>query len=206
MFKKKSYSVQMSYNVSDAEKSQAEKAIMGFSYAQKILKQASDHLNIMLTPFKDHNDITPEQVNTFRAAIRRFRDKSIENFNDFKIAAFKCIKLMQMFSSDTQTVKIMKSFINAIGDIEEEVNNFSNLFSNLDSKSFNADIIASIEKIKKECDELNDIIDERIKSHLQNNILGKNWTDGISDELDMRLEKETPLMLELFNQREKEIG
>lgn len=200
---KKSYSVQMSYEVTDAEKSQAEQALLTFDYAQKLLRAASDHLDIMKTPFKDHPEIDKEQINKFRAALRRFRDKSIDNFNFFKISAFKCITAMQMFASDTQTVKVLKSFINAIEDIEKRVNDFSELFDNLESKTFVADVVKIIEVIQKECDELNDIIDERIKTHIQTNILGKNWTDNISNELQMKIEKETPLMIDLFNERQK---
>lgn len=196
----------MSYEVSDVEKSQAERAILVFSHTQKLLKAASDHLKIMLTPFKDHPDIDSEQIKKFRAAIRRFRDKAIENFNQFKISAFKCITLMQTFSSDTQTVKILKSFISTIEDIEKQVNEFSDLFNDLDSKGFVADVIKIMESIQTECDELDDIINERIKNHLQTNILGKNWIDSVGDELEMRVEKETPLMLDLFNERQEQLN
>jgi len=113
---KKSYSVQMSYDVSDSERSQAEKALLYFKAAEKYLVQASDHLNIMKTPFKDNQDMTPEDVMTARAVIRRFRDKAIENFDSFKKVAFDCVNLMQTFSSDTQTLKLMKSFISSVDD------------------------------------------------------------------------------------------
>lgn len=206
MMRKKAYSVQMSYEVTDAEKAQAEKALLAFSLAQKLLKVAADHLKIMQTPFKDHPDIDSEQVNKFRAALRRFRDKSIENFNNFKIGAFKCITLMQMFSSDTQTIKILKSFINSIEDVEKQVNEFADLFDDLDSKTFIADVVAKIDSIQRESDELTDIIDERIKTHLQDNILGKNWIDSVSDELQMKVEKSTPFMLDLFNERQKQLS
>lgn len=203
---KKSYNTQLSYEVSDAEKSQAERAVIAFTYAQKLLKVASDHLQIMYTPFKDNPNIDAEQIAKFRAALRRFRDKSIDNFNDFKIIAFKCITLMQMFTSDTQTVKIMKSFINAIEDIEKQVNLFADLFTDLDSKTFVKDAIGNIETIEKECKDLTDIIDERIKPHLHNNIIGKSWVDGVGDELQMKLEKETPIMIDLFNQRQEQLN
>lgn len=206
MITKRSYSVQMSYEVSDAEKAQAEKALLAFNYVEKLLKSSCDHLKIMETPFKDHPDISTEQVLKYRAALRRYRDKVIENFNNFKIASFKCVTLMQLFSSDTQTVKIMKSFINGIEDIEKNVNEFADLFSDLESKQFVPNAIQSISTIQQECEELEDIIDERIKTHLQSNILGKNWVDGVSDSLQMKLEKETPLMIDLFNERQKQLN
>lgn len=203
---KKSYSVQMSYDVSDVEKSQAEKALLSFDYALSLLRTANGHLNIMYVPFKDHPDISTEQIVKYRAALRRFRDKSVENFNNFKIAAFKCVTLMQIFSSDTQTVKIIKSFISSIDDIEKQVNKFVAFFDKLESKTFVADVVKSIDKIQKECKDLEEIIDERIKNHLQSNILGKTWIDGISNELQMKVEKKTPLLIDLFHERQNQLN
>ena len=58
---KKAYSVQMSYEVPDEEKHQAEKAISYFNHAAKLLSVASDYLNLMKTPFKETPDISPEE-------------------------------------------------------------------------------------------------------------------------------------------------
>jgi len=105
---KKAYAVQMSYNVSDDEKRQAERVIMCLNSAKRELEKASVHLDVMKTPFKDNPEIKPNEIMDARAAIRRFRDKSVDNFNAFKHVAFQCVNLMQMFASDTQTIKLMK--------------------------------------------------------------------------------------------------
>jgi len=203
---KKSYSVQMSYDVSDSERSQAEKALLYFKAAEKYLVQASDHLNIMKTPFKDNQDMTPEDVMTARAVIRRFRDKAIENFDSFKKVAFDCVNLMQTFSSDTQTLKLMKSFISSVDDLEASVNQFADLFNDLHSKDFVKDVVAAIENIQKQCDEIEEVVDERIKSHIQTNILAKSWVDSISNDLQMKIEKKTPLIVDLYNQRQEQLN
>jgi hypothetical protein len=203
---KKSYSVQMSYDVSDSEKHQAEKALVYFKAAKKYLVQASDHLNIMKTPFKDNQDVTPEEIIKSRAVIRRFRDKAIENFDKFKKAAFDCVNLMQTFSSDTQTLKLMKSFISSVDDLEVSVNQFAELFDDLQSKEFSKDVVTAIEGIQKQCDEIDEIIDERIKSHIQTNILATSWVDAISNDLQMKIEKKTPLIVDLYNQRQEQLN
>ncbi len=196
---KQAYAVQMSYKVSDAEKKQAEKALQNFAVTLKLLKAASEHLNIMYTPFKDYPDISSAQLVKFRAALRRYRDKAIENFNNFKVAAFHCYTLMNLFDSDTQTSKLMKSFINSIEEIEKIVNDFSELFNDLESKTFIADVCKSVESIQKDCKELEDIIDERIKTHIQTNIIGKTWVDNVSNNLSVKVEKKTPIMMDLLN-------
>jgi len=203
---KKSYSVQMSYDVTDSERHQAERALVYFKAAEKYLTQASDHLNIMKTPFKDNPDMTPDDVMKARAVIRRFRDKAIENFDRFKKVAFDCVNLMQTFSSDTQTLKLMKSFISSVDDLEVSVNQFADLFNDLQSKDFVKDVVSAIESIQKQCDEIDEIIDERIKSHIQTNILATSWVDSISNDLQMKIEKKTPLIVDLYNQRQEQLN
>ncbi|MEK6881867.1 MAG: hypothetical protein AABY22_19775 [Nanoarchaeota archaeon] len=203
---KKSYAIQLTYDVSDSEKAQAEKALICFDHLLDQLKLSKDHLNIIAVPFKNDSNISTDQIVKYRAALRRFRDKAVENFNGFKVTGFKCINLMQVFSSDTQTVKVMKSFINSIDGIEKQVNKTVSLFDKLESKSFVADIISYIEKTQKECDELENIVDERIKNHIYSNILGKTWVDGISNELQMKVEKKTPLLIDLHNERQEQLN
>jgi len=203
---KRAYTVQMTYEVSDAEKQEAEKAIIYFNTALKLLSLASDHLNIMKTPFKENTDMTPDSVIKARAAIRRFRDQSVENFNEFKVSAFKCVNAMQTFASDTQTIKLMKSFISAIDDLESKVNDFIKLFDSLDDKEFAQNIVTSIEEIQKQCDDIEEIADDRIIDHIQSNILAKNWVDSVSTELQTKIEKKTPLIMDLYNKRQDQLN
>jgi hypothetical protein len=150
--------------------------------------------------------MTPEDVMKARAVIRRFRDKAIENFDKFKKVAFDCVNLMQTFESDTQTLKLMKSFIASIDDLEVSVNQFSDLFNDLQAKEFVKDVTSSIELIQKQCDEIDEIIDERIKSHIQTNILASSWVDSVSNDLQMKIEKKTPLIVDLYNQRQEQLN
>lgn len=202
----KSYSIQMSYEVSDAEKKKAEHALLCFAAALKILRQANEHLNVMKTPFKDNPDINPDEIMKARAAIRRFRDKAIDNFNSFKEIAFSCINSMQTFASDTQSVKLMKSMIMSVEELEQDVNNFSEIFDDLQSKDFTKDVVTAIENVQKQCDDVEEIIDERIKPHIQNEILATSWVDSISKDLDLNIEKQTPLILDLYNKRQEQLN
>lgn len=202
----KSYSIQMSYDVSDSEKQQAERALNAFRAAAGLLMVASDHLNIMKTPFKDNSEMEPEDVMKARAVIRRFRDSAIDNFDKFKHVSFQCIRLMQTFATDTQTVKLIKSFISEVDELEIKVNAFSELFNDLQSKDFPKNVVVYIEDIQKQCDNIDEIIDERIISHIQSNILASSWVDSISNDLQMKIEKKTPLIVDLFNKRQDQLN
>ena len=206
MIKKKAYSIQMSYEVSDVEKKRAEQALLCFASALKVLQQASDHLNILKTPFKDNPEMSPDEVMKARAALRRFRDKAIENFNGFKEVAFQCVNTMQTFASDTQSVKLMKSMITSIDELEVKVNNFAEVFDDLQSKDFSKNIVTGIKDIQDQCDDIEEIIDERIKPHVQNNILATSWVDSISQDLQMKVEKQTPLIMDLYQKRQDQLN
>lgn len=203
---KKAYAVQMSYDVSDVEKAAAEKAILAFNFSVKKLYLASEHLNLMKTPFKDNPEMDSKEIMKARAAIRRFRDKAIDNFNEFKRVSFKCVNVMQEFSSDTQSVKLMKSFISSVEDLENSVNDFAELFTDLESKDFAKNVVSAIESIQKQCDDLEEIINDRIKYHIQTNILATSWVDSISNEFQMQIEQKTPLILELFDKRQDQLN
>lgn len=203
---KRAYLVQMTYDVSDGEKATAERALHYFDHAIKLLQLASEHLDIMKTPFKNNPEMDAKEVMKARAAIRRFRDKSVENFNEFKKAAFQCVHEMQEFASDTQTLKLMKSFISSINDLEVKVNNFADLFNDLEAKDFATQIVSNIETVQQQCDDVEEIVDERIKDHIQQNILATNWTDSVGKEMEMTIEPKTPIILDLFNKRQDQLN
>lgn len=203
---KKAYAIQLSYNVSDNEKNVAEKALLYFSDAEKKLEMAASHLDILQIPFKENQDITSEHLMKERAVLRRFRDKAIENFNLFKISSFKCVDIMQYFSSDTQSIKLLKSFILQIEELEKEVNLFADLFKKIDSNEFVSLVVKNIDSIKNKCEELSDLINQRIKDHLQTNILAKSWVNSVSNQLQKTVEKKKPLILDLYNKMQDDLN
>lgn len=196
----------MSYEVSPQEKQQAEQALLHFDHALKQLNIATDHLDIMGTAFKDHPNIQPDELIKFRSALRKYRDKAIKNFNTFKAAAFKCIDVMQAFTSDTQTSKLIRSFISSIDGIEDQVNKWAELFDNIKANTYITDINKSVEEIHKLCDELKEIIDDRIKGHIKSNIIGKSWLDGVSNELQLQIQKKTPILLDLMKDQQEALN
>lgn len=195
----------MSYEVPSEDKDRAEKALRAFDHLLKKLQKATDHLDLMYVPFKENTNITPEQAYKARAALRRYRDSVADNFNTIKRIAFRCYVMLQPFSSDTQIVKISKSFIFSMADIEKQVNRFLDLFSTLEAKDFAQTVVKAIENVKKEVAQLEQIIEDRIKNHIENNILAKNWVDNVSDELQEKVEKRIPMSIELVNERNKQL-
>jgi hypothetical protein len=203
--KKKSYASSMTYTVPSEDKDKAQAIIAILDNIINVLSDNNEHLDLIYTPFKDHPEISTEQIYKVRAALRRYRDKVADNFNKLKRIAFKGFVALQPFSSDTQIIKLMKSFVLAINDIEKQVNRFILLFSDLESKDFVQSVIKGSENIKKEIAQVKQIIEDRIKNHIYTNILARNWVDNVSDELQEKVEKKIPLSIELVNKRQEKL-
>lgn len=201
----KRYALMLSYEISSEEKEAAEKCLSYFDFLLRQIKDCDAHLDLLYTPFKDGGqNIDTASAWRARAALRRYRDRDVELFNKLKRIAFKCFALMQPFSSDTQIVKLNKSFVLAIGDLEKQVNRFVELFSDLKSKDFGTIVVAAITNIKKEISQLEEIVEERIKPYLLENILDRNWTENVSKELKVKVEKKPPMSIQLVEKREQE--
>lgn len=201
MIERRAYSAMLTYQVSDDEKDQAQKAMRWFNFCLKQLEQCKDHLNLIYNPFKDGENISPDKIFEIRATLRRYRDKVIENFNLLKKIAFKAYATMQPFTSDTQTEKILKSYVAVIENLETQVNRFADLFANLKSEEFTKGVISGIDNIMKEIAQLDQLINERMKTHIQTNILAKGWVDSVSESLQEQVEKKSPLVMRLHQDR-----
>jgi len=198
--------IQLSYEITDVEKLRAEKSLLYFEHAIKALNKASEYLNIIKNPFKDNPNINTNEIIKYRAALRRFRDKAIDNFNNFKRLSFYCVKIMDQFISDTQTIKLIKSFISSVEVLEDKVNDFVILFKDLSSKDLVKSIINNIEDVQNQCEEINEIVDDRIKTHIYSNILSKTWINSVNDTLQEKLEDTKPLIMDLFDKRQQQLN
>jgi hypothetical protein len=201
----KKFATSLTSEIPQEEKDKAAKSIAIFDGIIKILSDNNEHLDLIFTPFKDHPEITTEQVYQVRAALRRFRDSVADNFNKLKRLSFRGFVSLQPFSSDTQIIKLMKSFVLSINDLEKQVNRFLLLFSDLESKDFAQSVVKGAENIKKEVAQLKQIIEDRIKDHIYTNILARNWVDNVSEELKEKVEKKLPFSIELVNEREEKL-
>ncbi len=203
MMKIKKYAIQLSYSVTDEEKNKAENALAYYDFLLKTSAEANAHLDLIYIPFKDGEAITPDQSWSARAALWRYRDANIKIFNKLNRIAFKCYAIMHNFSSDAQVVKLNKSFVLSVGDIEKQVNRFAKLFKDLKSKEFGTSIIKSIDNIKKEIAQLEQIVEDRIIVYIENDLLNKSWVDVVSKELQQKIEEKIPESIQLVNKRSK---
>ena len=75
----------------------------------------------------------------------------------------------------------MNLFVSQVEDIEDAVNEFSELFADLESQDFVNNVILSINNINKYCDHLDNLIYDRIINNIKNNILTSNWMNTVKN-------------------------
>lgn len=210
MFKRAN--LQLTYDVSNEEKKSAEKALLIFDECTKNLNISKIYLNKMKNPFKgDSQDvnnasINPNQMKKQRAALWRFRDKAIENFNEFKVSSFKAVNSLSPFSSDTQTIEDSRAFMNSIDELENVVNEFADLFSDLENAELSKQLVEKIEQIQPKCDAIEDMVNSQIKDHIQKNIQGDDWLNRTSNTFKLEVESKLPKILQLNNQRQEALN
>lgn len=195
---KKSHEI--SFDISSEEQHQAQQLLIYIDQCLRLLKDAKEYLDTIKIPFENNPETKPKEILSQRFYLREFRDKSIEKFNDFKKACFHCVICINKFSSDPQVLKISKSFISTVDDLEKSVNKFVNLFSNLEGDNFVKDIIDVTKLIQSKCDDAQDILEERLKNYIGSNVLNETWVDKVQKDFNFAVEKKKPRMLEIIKQ------
>ena len=201
---KKAYSIKMHFGVPESEKRIAEKAEEYFNQLLSNITDAKDYLNLIYIPFQKHQSIDMEMIAGYRKTFRDYRDQVRLKFQDMTKRAYKCVALMNEFSIDTATEEIMESFIGTIRELDKYVDTFVSIFSNLNSSEFRTHLISTIDSLKKQMNQIEQLIKDRILEHIDSNILAKNWANNISNINGGKpIEERVPLVIQLFKERQK---
>ncbi len=205
MFSKFADSVNMSLDVPSSEKKIAQKAVRKFQFLVKKIDAFDKHLDILYNPFKSHENVSKESITDHRAALRRYRDKINENFDEIKVFIVGCITDLNYFSSDTNISEIINSFNDSISNISESLEMLLSGLDNWNDKDYRNNIITHIESVKKQIDQLNKLINDRIIADINTNILAKNWTDNLDDKLKSSIKDKEPYIKQLHDERERKL-
>ena len=110
---------------------------------------------------------------------------------------------MSEFNTDTSTEEIMKSFVGSIRQLEKYVDIFLSIFSNISESDFRNNLISSIDSIKKQSNQVKQLVNDRVLEHIQSNILAKNWASDFSKHVQEKVDNRVPLVVELFRERQE---
>lgn len=208
MFRKIADSVEMSFEIPDSEKKIAAEAKMRFEATANSLKFAVEHLDHIYDPFQKHTEISTESVIENRGIIQgRYSTKIKENFNEVKSYALLAIRKLNHFSVGDSTIReLINSFIEGVDVLEEGVSNLLSIFNNdYKEEEFRNKVIKTIDKIRSNAKELEDLIYDRIIDHIDVEILTRNWMNETDENYNLDKEN-VPLLVQLFEEREKQLN
>ena len=203
MINKIASTIEMSFDIPETEKKEAEEATKLFKEMSTSIDYAIKYLNIIYIPFKKVDSIPVEAIVEYRGAIYRFKEHVKKIFNKIKLLALKSILKLNYFSSDTHILELTSTFRNGIGDLEKKINILLKILSDYRSPEFHKTIVASIEDIKGESFELQKLVNERILDFIDANILAKDWMVVTKDQYKYKIEENVPFITQLFLQRQK---
>lgn len=205
MLSKFADSINMSIDVPDSEKKLAQRVVRKFQFLVKKIDAFDKHLDILYNPFKSHENVSEESITEHRAALRRYRDKINENFDEIKVFIVGCITDFNQFSSDTNIAELITSFNDNVTSISDNLEILATNLDNWQDKDYRASVMGSIELVKKDTEQLETLINDRIITDINKNILGKNWTDNLDDKLKSSIKDREPYIKQLHDEKEKKL-
>jgi len=208
MFKKIAETIEMSFDIPEAEKDIAKVSKQHFEATISSLKFAVDHLDHIYNPFKEHSNISVESVVENRGILQgRYSTKIKDNFEKVKKYALVAIRKLNKFTDgDSDIVEIVNTFEEAIGGIEDDVSKFLDILKNeYESEDFRKLVIDIVDNIKSKSDRLEDLVYNRIIDHINVNILTKSWMHDI-DVDDNDDDDNIPYIVQLVKEREEKLG
>jgi hypothetical protein len=206
MFNRIAQNIEMSFDIPDAEKEKALEAKMYFEATDHALTLAVEHLGHLYDVFTEYTDISVQSVIDHRGLLQgRYSTAIKKNFNEVKKKALLAIRKLNYFSTGDNSIReLIITFEESIKDIEEPVNVLLFVIKDdYDVDGFRDKVIEAIDKIKKQVEDTQDVINDRIIEHIDTNIITKSWMHEMSKELQLEDETNIPSITRLLKEREE---
>lgn len=218
---KRAYSVQMNTEVPDSEKRIAENTVKYFDSLILLMDDVSKYLDIIYIPFMKHDNVDMEMITDYRDTFRQYRDQIKKKFKNIFIKSYKCVSMMNEFGSDISISDLVDSFIDSIRELDKYIDTFVSIFSNLNNPDFRNNLVSTIDSIKKQLNQIEQLIKDRILEHIDTNILAKDWTSDFANALNSEddvensldgvvdkdfIQKRVPLVQKLYEERQKALN
>lgn len=164
---------QMTSDIPDSEVELAKKIVAELKDIESKITAALLHLDGLYLIFKAVDKIPVDETVKNRVNLRNFRNQVIKNFNKVLLLSesedFK--NNLEHFSTDGEISGLISSFEKSLEDVKKQVNLFLKLFSSLSAVDFKDRIIVGTDNIKKQCAQLNQLINDRFVLHIEENII-----------------------------------
>lgn len=197
--------IEMSIDIPESDKKIAARAVLHFEKLVRKIIAFNKHLNVMYNPFKEYQQVSQESIIKYRSAVWEYLKQIRENFDGLRETATLCVRDLGHFSTDTHITKLISTFTDDFGDIEDQVISLLHVLSDWEHPSYRDNVISAMENLKKETAEIRKLIYDRVIDHINANILVKNWVDKVDSDLSSSIKEREPLISRLYREREKKV-
>lgn len=197
--------IELSINIPDSEKKIAAKIVFRLEKLNKKIDFFNKHLNKLYNPLKKYNKVSKDSVEKYRGIIWNYTKQIKENFEKIRNLAILCLQDLKRFETDPEFNQLISSFTNDFGDVEDQVIYLTNAIINWDASNYKENVILSMDNLKKETAEIRKLIYDRLISHINKNILTKNWIDNGLNRLNVDMENNEPAISRLYKERKDKL-
>jgi hypothetical protein len=184
--------LQLVTDIPTVEKKMAGKCIAILKMSMKILGQALNQLDDIRSAFEEFPETDGDKIWESRVLLRNLRDqaeytlferKTIEKNEDhsFEYWAARFIHEAKTFTSDPDFNKLVNTLKSDISELKKLFYDFCKLYSNLKDKDFVKNTTAILKSVVDQCDQIKDLINERIIADIKKDILAEDWYSKIKD-------------------------
>ena len=197
--------VEMSIAIPDSEKGAASVLVSTLEKLSAKYDAFNTLLDKIYNPFSGDQEVSKESVENNKKPFMDYKIEIDEKLKEIKQVAMLCVEKLIIFSSDTDINELLASFKSGIDQIEDNVRILGDALVSWDSDDFKDMVVKSVENLKKEINNSRELINDRIISHINENILGKSWIDEIGKDMNLDIKDKEPMIKELYKEREKQL-
>lgn len=174
--------VQLIRDIPESDKKIGVKCVRILRLTATLLDKAQDNANVMFSSFEEFPDTSEDKIWSERVYLRKMRDGVIDLFQDFEKPAAMFIKESELFTSDSDFNKLVKSFVSDVAELKKLINDFQELYDNMKDKDFVKNITNVLKGIVSQCRQIKTLIKDRMIIDIKTNILGEDWYSKIQTQ------------------------
>jgi len=175
--------IEQSYPISFEDKQAAENIKELAESMDSVIDNINKELELIYTPFKNNPNVSQKEIWDNRGQLRNYIKEINDHLNKFKEYGIQTLKWLKHFEPDTNFTSITNAFEKASEDLNLQFERLSDVVKNIDNPDLPKGLVTAIDNIKKESAQLKSIIDTRLISHINDNILPNQniFTDSLEN-------------------------
>jgi len=183
----------MTVDVTSAEREAAKVLKKEFKSILRDLDDAVEVLSDLRDAIVEQHPSKEDLKNVYRGRLLRYRTKIIKVFNKFLLHTKSGMEMMNKIS-DPNMIRLREILIAEMGELNDGVESLLDLLGETKRDGFTKSLEGLVAQIEKRQGSIEDVIDNQLFNHIEQNILGRM---KISD-IKFRIRKRSRLIRQLM--------